>query len=98
MTSEEVQLKYYAELNYTPIRTDLYDPEKVPFFKADPRAEKAARAVEFGTSPWAVEMEAVFCCAPTSPVMDFWMGAIIDGDFDFEDAQKRANKIISKGQ
>lgn len=50
MTSEEVQLKYYAGMNMIPIRTDLYDPEKIQFsrkirvLRRRPRQRNLARS------------------------------------------------------
>ncbi|MEM7343477.1 MAG: sugar ABC transporter substrate-binding protein [Chloroflexota bacterium] len=95
LSSREAQTTYYTDLNYLPIRTDLFDH---PNIANDPNLLTGATAGEVGKVPWMVEMDAAVCCAPTAPTMNFWLGAIFEGDFDFEDEQEEANEIINAGQ
>ena len=99
MTSEEVQLEYYAGLNYTPIRTDLWDPEKVPFFKKDVRFEIGATAAGFGKVPWMIDLMGLIGTDIT-PWQVLAQSAVFDGEYDgaLEEAQKEANKILAESR
>ena len=97
MTTEEVQLKYYAGMNMIPTRTDLYDH---PDFAKDPRLVKAAKAAEFGRVPYLVENAKVICCSPTAPWVTLVEQSIFEDKYDevVDDLNKEATKILRESQ
>ena len=99
MSSEEVQLEYYAGFGMIPIRTDLYDPEKNPFFAEDPRLVMAAEASGFGRVPWSVNMTEMFF-SDLGPWIVLTQRAILDGEYAeaVEELQKEATELLSETQ
>ena len=99
MSSEEVQLEYFAGFGMIPIRTDLYDPEKNPFFAEDPRLVMAAESAGFGRVPWSPSHAKLFF-AEVGPWQVLTQRAILDGEYAeaVEELQKEATELLSESQ
>ena len=97
MTTEEVQLKYYAGMNMIPTRMDLYDHQ---VFAKDPRLVKSAKASEFGRVPYLVENAKIVCCSPTAPWVTLVEQSIFEGEYDevVDELNKEATKILRETQ
>jgi multiple sugar transport system substrate-binding protein len=94
MTTDEVQLEYYAKANSLPIRTDLADNE---YFKADSRLTTAAKAMGLGQTPYSLVYNQLFNDA-NGPWLKMIQSAVFDGKVDeaVTTAQEEFTKILTQ--
>jgi multiple sugar transport system substrate-binding protein len=94
LTSDEVQLEYYAKANSLPVRTDLADNE---YFAADPRLTTAAKAMAMGNTPYSLVYNQLFNDA-NGPWLKMIQTAIFDGDVEgaVQTAQDEFTKILAE--
>jgi multiple sugar transport system substrate-binding protein len=94
VTSDEVQLNYYAQENSLPVRTDLAENE---FFAQDPRLTTAAQAMAMGQTPYTVVYNQLFNDA-NGPWLKMIQTAVFDGKVDeaVTTAQEEFTKILAE--
>jgi len=93
VTSDDVQLGFYAKENSLPVRTDLADNE---YFKQDPRLTTAAQAMGMGRTPYTVVYNQLFNDS-NGPWLKMIQTAVFDGKVDeaIATAQDEFTKIIA---
>lgn len=94
MSSDEVQLNYYAQENSLPVRTDLAENE---FFAKDPRLTTAAQAMAMGRTPYTIVYNQLFNDA-NGPWLKMIQTAVFDGNVEeaVNTAQEEFTKILAE--
>jgi multiple sugar transport system substrate-binding protein len=92
VTSDEVQLEYYAAANSLPVRTDLAENE---YFAEDPRLTTAANAMALGRTPYSIVYNQLFNDA-NGPWLKMIQTAVFDGNIEgaVEQAQEEFTTIL----
>lgn len=94
LTSDEVQLEYYAKEGSLPVRTDLADNE---YFQADPRLIVNTNAMGIGRTPYTVHYNELINDA-NGPWGAMLQAAIFGGDVDgaIAAAQEKMTEILGQ--
>lgn len=94
LTSDEVQLEYYAKEGSLPLRTDLADNE---YFKADPRLTTNTNAMAIGKTPYTVRYNELYN-DPNGPWLAMLQKAVFEGQIDeaIQTAQQKMTEILGQ--
>lgn len=96
LTSEDVQLEHYAQVNSLPVRADLADNE---YFAEDPRLTTNANAMATGRTPYTTVYNQLFNDA-NGPWLEMFQTAIFDGDVEgaIATAQEKFTDILAEAE